>query len=114
MSVMSVFKQIKSKTPIPFKTAVPLGLGSVVGGFLSEKLLTFIVNLFNANSIVTVVQNFVLAILILCVFLYMKNKEKFKGKEFEVNPKKFTEIKRTASRKGIIFSCFLICQNCKK
>ena len=32
----------------------------------------------------------------------------------EVNPKKFTEIKKAASRKGIIFSCFLICQNCKK
>lgn len=81
MAVVSVFKQIKSKTPISFKTAVPLGLGSVAGGFFGEKLLTFIVNLLNANSIVTVVQNCVLAILILCVFLYMKNKEKIKGRE---------------------------------
>ncbi|MBQ1995222.1 MAG: sulfite exporter TauE/SafE family protein, partial [Clostridia bacterium] len=36
--------------------------------------------LLNANSIVTVVQNCVLAVLILCVFVYMKNKDKIKGR----------------------------------
>ncbi len=80
MAVVSVGKQIKAKTEIPFKTAIPLGIGSVAGGFFGEKLLTFIVNLLNANAVVTVVQNCVLAVLILCVFLYMKNKQKIKGK----------------------------------
>ena len=83
MAIVSVGKQIKAKTPIPFKIAVPLGIGSVVGGFSGEKLLTFIVNFFNANSIVTVVQNCVLAVLILCVFLYMKNKGKITGKNLD-------------------------------
>ncbi len=83
MAIVSVGKQIKSKTPVPFKTAVPLGIGSVLGGFLGEKLLTFIVNLLNANAIVTIVQNFVLAILILCVFLYMKNKQKIQGRKLD-------------------------------
>ncbi len=82
MAIVSVGKQIKAKTPIPFKTAVPLGVGSVIGGFLGEKILTFIVNMFNANSIVTVVQNCVLAMLIFCVFLYMKNKQNIRGKDF--------------------------------
>ena len=81
MAIVSILKQIKAKTKIPFKTAIPLGLGSVAGGFLGEKLLAFIVSLLNANAIVTVVQNCVLAGLILCVFLYMKNKQKIKGKE---------------------------------
>ena len=80
MAVVSVGKQIKAKTEIPFETAVPLGLGSVAGGFIGEKLLTFIVNLLKANDVVTVVQNSVLALLILFVFIYMKNKEKIKGR----------------------------------
>ncbi len=83
MAIVSVLKQIKAKTEIPYKNAIPLGIGSVAGGFLGEKLLTFIVNLFNANSVVTVVQNCVLTVLVLCVFLYMKNKRKIKGKEWD-------------------------------
>ncbi len=83
MAVVSVGKQIKAKTEIPFKTAIPLGMGSVAGGFFGEKLLTFIVNSLNANSIVTVVQNCVLAVLIFGVFIYMKNKEKIKGKSLD-------------------------------
>lgn len=83
MAVVSVGKQIKAKTEIPFKTAVPLGIGSVAGGFFGEKLLGFIVSLFNANSVVTVVQNCVLAILILFVFIYMKNKSRIKGKSLK-------------------------------
>lgn len=83
MALVSVAKQIKAKTEIPFKMAIPLGIGSVAGGFFGEKLLDFIVDLLNANSIVTVVQNCVLAVLILCVFLYMKNKQKIKGKSFD-------------------------------
>ncbi len=80
MAVVSVGKQIKSKSAIPFRTAVPLGVGSVVGGFTGEKLLAFIIDLLSANDVVTVVQNFVLAVLILFVYIYMKNKEKIKGR----------------------------------
>lgn len=80
MALVSVGKQIKSKTEIPFKTAISLGIGSVIGGFAGEKLLDFIVDWLNANSIVTVVQNFVLAVLILLVFIYMKNKNRIKGR----------------------------------
>ncbi len=80
MALVSVAKQIKAKTEIPFKTAIPLSIGSVAGGFLGEKLLNFIVELLCANSVVTVVQNCVLAILILCVFIYMKNKSRINSK----------------------------------
>lgn len=83
MALVSVAKQIKAKTEIPFKMAIPLSVGSTVGGFLGEKLLKFIVDLLKANSFVTVVQNFVLAILILCVFLYMKNKNRIKSNHLD-------------------------------
>ncbi len=81
MAVVSLGKQLREKTEIPFSVAVPLGVGSVAGGFLGERLLRLIVRLLNANSVVTVVQNIVLAVLILCVFVYMKNKERVTGKK---------------------------------
>ena len=80
MAIVSVMKQLKSKTAIPFKVAIPLGVGSVLGGFTGEKLLTFIVDMLRANDGVTVVQNCVLAVLILFVFIYMKNKDKIRGR----------------------------------
>ncbi len=86
MALVSVGKQIKAKTEIPFNLAIPLAIGSIAGGIIGEKLLDFIVNALNVNSIVTIVQNFVLAILILCVILYMKNKQKIKGKELKGIP----------------------------
>lgn len=86
MAIVSILKQIKAKTKIPFDTAIPLAIGSVAGGIIGENVLSAIVNFFNANSIVTVVQNAVLAILILCVFVYMKNKSKIKSKELKGIP----------------------------
>lgn len=86
MALVSVGKQIKAKTEIPFKMAIPLAFGSVAGGIIGEKLLDFIVDTFKVNDIVTVVQNCVLTFLILLVFLYMKNKQKIKGKELKGIP----------------------------
>lgn len=79
MSAVSIGKQLLSKARIPFETAVPLALGSVIGGLAGEQLLRWIVSALQANSAVTVVQNAVLALLILAVFLYMKNKSRIKG-----------------------------------
>lgn len=81
MSVVSIGKQMLAKTKIPFNTAIPLALGSVAGGLLGEQLLQGIVSALRADSAVTVVQNVVLSLLILAVFLYMKNKSHIKGKE---------------------------------
>lgn len=83
MAIVSVGKQIKAKTEIPFKTAMPLAFGSILGGVFGERLLSFIVNSLNANSYVTIVQNCVLGALILCVFIYMKNKQGINGKDLD-------------------------------
>ena len=83
MAFVSIFKQIKSKTKIPFCIAIPLSLGSVIGGILGERVFSFIVDLFKADSIVKIVQNIVLTVLIVWVFIYMNNKSKFKCKEFK-------------------------------
>lgn len=79
MSVVSIGKQLLSRTPIPFFIAIPLALGSVAGGSLGQKLLSAAVNTFQLNSLVTVFQNILLSILILAVYLYMKNRSKWNG-----------------------------------
>ena len=81
MSVVSIGKQMLARTKIPFGTAIPLALGSVAGGLAGEKLLQVIVDALRANSAVTVVQNVVLSLLILAVFLYMKNKSRIPSRE---------------------------------
>lgn len=83
MAIVSVLKQMKSKMKIPFKTAIPLAVGSVAGGFIGQKSLDFIIHALKANSITTMVQNVVLAVLILCVIIYMKNKHRIKGKNLD-------------------------------
>ena len=65
MSVVSIGKQMLARTKIPFSTAIPLALGSVVGGLAGEHLLQLIVDALQANAAVTVVQNVVLGLLIL-------------------------------------------------
>lgn len=75
MSVVSIGRQMMQKTKIDFRTAIPLALGSVAGGLLGQWLLRMIVGSAPQNQ-VTVVQNVVLAVLILGVYLYMRNKSR--------------------------------------
>lgn len=86
MATVSILKQMKSKTLIPFNTAIPLAIGSIAGGYVGQKVLDFIIDKLNVNSIATIVQNVVLAILILGVIIYMKNKSRIKSKNFNGIP----------------------------
>jgi uncharacterized membrane protein YfcA len=79
MAVVSIARQMRAKADIPFRTAVPLAVGSMGGGFLGQWLLEAIALASSAGKQVTVVQNIVLAVLIFAVFLYMLNKRKIKG-----------------------------------
>ncbi len=83
MALVSTLKHIKSKTKIPFDVALPLAVGSVFGGISGERIFSLILELLNADSVVKIIQNIVLAILILCVFIYMKNKNKIKSKKLK-------------------------------
>lgn len=75
MSVVSIGRQMLARTKIPFQTAIPLAIGSLVGGQCGQIMLRSLTSGLE-NRLVTVIQNIALAFLILAVFLYMKNKSK--------------------------------------
>lgn len=74
MSLVSVGKQIMQKAGINFKIALPLAFGSIAGGSIGQKLLSLTISALNADRAVIIIQNIVLAILIILVFFYMINK----------------------------------------
>lgn len=82
MSSVSIGKQITSKTPIPYKIAVPLAVGSVAGGQLGQGMLSALTaGLPNAR--VTAVQNVILGLLILLVYWYMRHKQNIPSGHFD-------------------------------
>ena len=76
MSVVSVAKQARQKTPVPVRTAVPLAIGSVAGGSLGAAVLDHVIAAVGSNQTVLVTQNVCLALLILLVFVYMLIKDR--------------------------------------
>ena len=78
MALVSVIKQLSYKSKIDIKNTGLLGIGSVIGGLLGQKLLTFILKIVQGR-IVSLVQSGILALLLIFVYIYMNNKEKFKS-----------------------------------
>lgn len=71
MSLVSVGKQA-ARIQAPFQIAVPLGIGSVIGGYVGQQMLTQIVEWLGVQNQVVVIQNVMLVFLILVIFIYMK------------------------------------------
>ena len=67
MAIVSIIKQIRYKFKIEVRKTVLIGIGSIFGGLIGEKLVKFILTLVQP-TIVTVIQNFVLAILLILVY----------------------------------------------
>jgi uncharacterized protein len=79
MALVSIGKQIYSKTKISFTICLPLAIGSVAGGYIGQVILAAIIEYFRLNKTILVIQNILLAVLILGVFIYMKMKHKIKS-----------------------------------
>lgn len=76
MSLVSIGKQVAARSPVPYRQALYLALGSVVGGISGERILGLILSSVNERRHVTVIQNIILALLIAAVFYFMKNKQR--------------------------------------
>lgn len=82
MAVVSITRQIKYKVKIEIKKTVLIGIGSIIGGVLGDRILANILNIVN-EGLVTIIQNSMLAIILLLVFIYMNNRHKYKSYKVE-------------------------------
>ena len=73
MALVSIIKQIRYKVKIAF-----IGIGSIVGGVLGNKIVNILL-MFLSEALVTIIQSLTLAILLIIIYIYMNNKEKFKS-----------------------------------
>ena len=74
MSAVSILRQLAKGTQLPAGTTLSLAGGSVLGGLLGQQGLKAILRAVDAQAAVTIIQNVLLCLLILCVYLYMRNK----------------------------------------
>lgn len=76
MSLVAVGKQICQKAKFDVRMALFLSIGSVIGGNVGQRILSGIITKFAVNQVVLVIQNALLALLIVCVFFFMLCKAK--------------------------------------
>lgn len=69
MAVVSLGKQLHKKFKFDFKSLITISLGSIIGGFLGQRLLSLVVSSFPANQ-VKVLQSAMLFVMLLTVLIY--------------------------------------------
>jgi len=64
------------------KTVIILAIGSVVGGIIGKTLFKSLIAYVDNNSIVSAIQAAILAVIMVCIFIFVKNKENIKMYQF--------------------------------
>ena len=78
MSIVSIAKNTIEKKKTDYHIAICIASGSVLGGFCGERLFGLLLNVSGSKANASIFQNAVLLVLIVCVVLYMLNKQKIK------------------------------------
>lgn len=76
MSVTSTIKHIRNKTPINMKTVLFFAVGSILGGFVGNKIFNYALSISNSPEIVRAVQSTILAIFLVFVIVSVNAKIK--------------------------------------
>lgn len=79
MSIVTVFYQLKKKDKINPKNTIVVATGSVVGGIIGQKLMSFILSKDINIGLINNMQSIIIIILLISVFLYMRNKDNIKS-----------------------------------
>jgi Predicted permeases len=78
MTIVSLLKSIKDPVKPEINLAIPLSIGAVFGGILGKTLFSFVQKAAGNNAGVGLVQNIVMVILTVTVFIYVVNKSRVK------------------------------------
>lgn len=79
MSIVTVFYQLKKKDKINPKNTIVIAIGSILGGSIGQKLMSMILSKGISMNTVNKAQSIMMIILLLTVFLYMRNKDNIKS-----------------------------------
>lgn len=72
MSIVSTYKQYKNGINIQWGQALRLAAGSMIGGYLGDTLLVFLVKIFGNESIVNIIQIVLLIITLIVALIYTR------------------------------------------
>lgn len=84
MSLVSATRNIIHKTPIDYKVAAIIAIGSIIGGSVGQSMLEIATSSL-ANNVVVIVQNVQLGLMLIAIIIYMRNKNKIKTYEIKNN-----------------------------
>ncbi len=79
MAIASFTKQLIARSKIDMSIVIPLALGSILGGVIGQKTLSYISSIMTNPNHITVIQNAFLAVLIIVILLYTINRAKIKS-----------------------------------
>lgn len=79
MAIVSIIKQIRYKFKLEIRKTVLIGVGSILGDYILNKIIDIV----NNDAKVIMYQNIILAILLIAVFIYMNNKNNMKQFKIE-------------------------------
>lgn len=79
MSIVTVLYQLKKKDKINPKNTIVVATGSVGGGIIGQKLMSFILSKDINIGLINNIQSIIIIILLISVFLYMRNKDNIKS-----------------------------------
>lgn len=76
MACVSLLTSIKSDVKIHLKSSFLIAIGSITGGVIGKLLFNYIVRIIGISDVITVFQDGIIAILMVVIFILVKNKEK--------------------------------------
>lgn len=79
MAVVSVLKHLQNKTTIDRTIALPLAWGSILGGLVGDRGIAAIIHQAEQSSTVLLIQNMVLAMVLIIVFVSMRVRHQVKS-----------------------------------
>lgn len=83
MSIVAIIKQLFQKAKLDIKIVLPLGLGAVIGGNIGQTLLDKVISSSENKDFISIIQNAILCGMLMLIFYYMINKDKYPSKELK-------------------------------
>src|SRR5699024_8599520 len=81
MACVSLISSAKSGVKINVKSSLIIAIGSILGGITGKLSFHYLIGLFENNEMVSVIQSFIIAILMCLIYIFVRNKSNLKTYE---------------------------------